>query len=253
MAIDLTKRMFSDAKADEMIEAINGVKGSGISSDVKTALLGTLRNVAFKNEDGLLYLNDLEEALDEGGSGESSIPLFTSDTAVSFTGNNSLATGVTFQQDKSYTLLVDCTVTTWPSSGSIPLIFSNQHDSSVTAFLAGQISINNNTNKPTFWGWGISWGAADDLFNRNERIRMAFTCNPNVKYGNAYTYNASTSTTKMFSRTYNTLNTMYQAGEFVFGKTEISSGFIGTLHNARIYGKELSQAKIFQYLKEGVI
>lgn len=66
MAVDLTKRMFSDAKADELIAAIEGLAGSGnsgMSDAAKAALLNCFAHVAWIDDQGQRYYNDLYSKL----------------------------------------------------------------------------------------------------------------------------------------------------------------------------------------------
>ena len=71
MAVDLTKRMFSDAKADELIQTIQDLPNSSLpfSSAFNNALLSCFENVAWINSDGNTYYNALAAALDGSQDG----------------------------------------------------------------------------------------------------------------------------------------------------------------------------------------
>lgn len=66
MAVDLTKRMFSDAKADELIAAIEGLAGSGnsgMSDAAKAALINCFLKVAWVDDSGANLIQALTTAL----------------------------------------------------------------------------------------------------------------------------------------------------------------------------------------------
>ena len=239
--------IWEGAKADALIEAVNGSKDSGISNDVKVALMNVLRNVGFKDENGDTYLNDLEEALDADES-SGAAPIFELESPFSSTGSNSLDSGVTMEQGKSYTMLIDFTPT-GAASKTATLIFGNQHNSEQTGHLSGQINKDNNSSM-NFWGWGIKFDYAADFIQRNVRFRMAFVYNK-VGLGEAHVYNTSSNSYFGYSRRHSNPNLVYTSGSIVFGKGALYNGHVATIHDAKIYEKALSKDKIMNYLIGG--
>lgn len=239
--------IWEGAKADALIEAVNGSKDSGISNDVKVALMNVLRHVGFKDENGDTYLNDLEEVLDADES-SSVIPIFELESPFSSTGSNSIDTGVTIKQGKNYSMLIDFTPT-GEASKTTTLIFSNQHSSDHTGFLAGQIN-KNNYSSMNYWGWGIKFDYASEFIKRNVRFRMAFVYNNKSGIGEGHVYDTSSNTYWGYLRYY-TPNSLVTDETFVLGKTPLYDGHVATIHDVKIYERELSKDKIMNYLTGG--
>lgn len=239
--------IWEGAKADALIEAVNGSKDSGISNDVKVALMNVLRHVGFKDENGDTYLDELEEALDADES-SSAIPIFELESPFSSTGSNSLDSGVTMKQGKSYTMLIDFTPT-GAASTTATLIFGNQHSSEQTGHLSGQINKSTSSNM-NFWGWGVKFDYASEFIKRNVRFRMAFVFHK-VGLGEAHIYDTVNNAYFGYSRIYDNPDSQYNAGSFVFGKGALYNGHVATIHDAKIYEKALSKDKIMNYLIGG--
>lgn len=240
--------IWEGAKADALIEAVNGSNDSGISNDVKVALMNVLRHVGFKDENGDTYLADLEEALDADESSSNVKPIFELESPFSSTGSNSIDTGVTIEQGKNYTMLIDFTPT-GAASTTTTLIFSNKHSSDHTSYLAGQINKDNKSSM-NYWGWGIKFDYASEFIKRNVRFRMAFVYNNKSGIGEGHVYDTSSNNYWGYSRRYNP-NELVTDESFVLGKTPLNNGHIATIHDAKIYEKALSKDKIMNYLVGG--
>lgn len=239
--------IWEGAKADALIEAVNGSKDSGISNDVKVALMNVLRHVGFKDENGDTYLADLEEALDADESSSNAHPIFELESPFSSTGSNSIDTGVTIEQGKNYTMLIDFTPT-GAASTTTTLIFSNQHSSDHTFYLAGQINKDSKSNM-NYWGWGIKFDYAADFIKRNVRFRMAFVYNK-VGLAESHVYDTANNTYFGYSRKHTKDSTITDE-TFVLGKTPLFNGHVATIHDVKIYERALSKDKIMNYLIGG--
>ena len=240
--------IWEGAKADALIEAVNGSKDSGISNDVKVALMNVLRHVGFKDENGDTYLADLEEVLDADESGSNAQPIFKLESPFSSTGSNSIDTGVTIKQGKDYTMLIDFTPT-GAASTTTTIIFSNQHSLDQTSYLAGQINKNNNSSM-NYWGWGIKFDYASEFIKRNVRFRMAFVYNNKSAIGEGHVYDTSSNNYWGYSRFYG-LNALVTDESIILGKTPIQNGHVATIHDVKIYERALSKDKIMNYLTGG--
>lgn len=118
MAVDLTKRMFSDAKADELIAAIEGLAGSGnsgMSDAAKAALINCFLKVAWVDDSGAELIQALTTALYGGDAPvDNRLVYELKNTDIS---NAAIDTGVpVFQLGESFTFLARVTMNQWPTS-----------------------------------------------------------------------------------------------------------------------------------------
>lgn len=118
MAVDLTKRMFSDAKADELIAAIVGLAGSGnsgMSDAAKAALINCFLKVAWTDDSGADLIQALTTALYGGDAPvDNRLVYELKNTDIS---NIAIDTGVpVFQLGENFTILAHVTMNQWPAS-----------------------------------------------------------------------------------------------------------------------------------------
>jgi len=144
MAVDLTKRMFSDAKADELIAAINSLSGSGnsgMSDAAKAALINCFLKVAWVDDSGADLIQALTTALYGGDAPvDSRLVYELKNTDISSTGIDTEIP--VFPLGDSFTVLAKATLNAWPSGKSSGILLDHGNLSTGTLRLGVDI-VNN--------------------------------------------------------------------------------------------------------------
>lgn len=139
MAVDLTKRMFSDAKADELIAAIEGLAGSGnsgMSDAAKAALINCFLKVAWVDDSGADLIQALTTALYGGDAPvDNRLVYELKNTDIS---NIAIDTGVpVFQLGENFTILARVTMNQWPAGKTSDGYILNHRDMSTGTIRLG--------------------------------------------------------------------------------------------------------------------
>jgi hypothetical protein len=101
-----------------------------------------------------------------------------------------------------------------------------------------------------YWGWGIKFDYASEFIKRNVRFRMAFVYNNKSGIAEGHVYDTSSNTYWGYSRLH-APNSQVTDETFVLGKTPLFNGHVATIHDVKIYERELSKDKIMNYLTGG--
>lgn len=162
MAVDLTKRMFSDAKADELIAAIEGLAGSGnsgMSDAAKAALINCFLKVAWVDDSGAELIQALTTALYGGDAPvDNRLVYELKNTDISSTGMDTEIP--VFPLGDSFTVLAKATLNAWPS-GKNGAVLLNHGNLSTGTLRLGIDNVNNALEFVTNVMYGDSY--ADEM------------------------------------------------------------------------------------------
>ena len=173
------------------------------------------------------------------------------------TGTNREATNLQLATEQTVTFLIDFTATTVQDSSSthtVDFIFSNKKSDSST-YLALQTIKTSGSNY--LWGMGIGYNAGKSLITPAHRNRL--TCVLTINADGSSSCSASfkditaNGTVKTFTNNYG-VGSAITANAYYLGKEldgTVDNGFIGTVHDFRVYDGEMSSADITDYLANG--
>lgn len=173
------------------------------------------------------------------------------------TGTNREATNLQLATEQTVTFLIDFTATTVQDSSSahtVDFIFSNKKSASST-YLALQTIKTSGSNY--LWGMGIGYNAGKSLITPAHRNRL--TCVLAINADGSSSCSASfkditaNGTVKTFTNNYG-VGSAITANAYYLGKEldgTVDNGFIGTVHDFRVYDGEMSSADITDYLTNG--
>ena len=135
MAVDLTKRMFSDAKADELIAAIQGLAGSGssgMSDAAKAALINCFLKVTWVDDSGADLIQALTTALYNGDSPAPSNIVYEIPSNTDISSWYKDTEQHAFTLDENFTIVEKITVNSIPSGTNDMFLLDAQTVSGVT-------------------------------------------------------------------------------------------------------------------------
>ena len=185
--------------------------------------------------------------------------LYELPSAFTSSGENSIDTGVQLTAGNTYTFLCDFTTTSFAkgtTSFAATYVFGNKVLDVNTYCALQQIEERSGTNKYT-WGMGIGYSSGKNLITATHRTRGAFvmTINNDGSCSVATQLKNVTSGTAIasYSNSYAT-GCAITSQTYYLGKTtgdSNNSGFIGTVHDFKIYNGEMASADITDYLTNG--
>lgn len=129
MAVDLTKRMFSDAKADELIAAIQGLAGSGssgMSDAAKAALINCFLKVTWVDDSGADLIQALITALYNGDSPTPSNIVYEIPSNTDISSRYEDTEQHAFTLDENFTIVEKVTVSNIPSGTTDMFLLDSQ-------------------------------------------------------------------------------------------------------------------------------
>lgn len=168
------------------------------------------------------------------------------------TGANRFDTDFVLTEGQTVTFLIDFTASSIGTAAEY--IYGNKVNGT-TMYVALQTLAQSNKNY--LWGQGISWNNGANLITVGHRNRFACVFTYNVGTNAAASASVKDVTTggtvKTFSNTY-AVTTELADYSFVLGAEKnatSNNGFVGTVHDFRIYDGEMSSADITDYLANG--
>ena len=168
--------------------------------------------------------------------------LYSLASAFTSSGSNSVNTGIALEENKQYTITIECSISSFTSS--VGFIFSDRKgNASDYIALQEQVSSSNRY----LWGSGFGWGASKNFANTNQTIRFVLTIDTTGTTSRTYYIkNVSASTSQTGTSTQNSLsgNTIYLGQE----ENGSGNGFNGTVANFTIHQRILSADEINAYL-----
>ena len=173
------------------------------------------------------------------------------------TGANSEATNVQLATEQTVTVLIDFTATTihtYSSTRKVEYILSNKVANS-DAYLGLQTIYSSGSNY--LWGLGIGYSAGRSLITPAHRNRFACVLTINADGSSSCSSSfkdiTASGAIRTFTNNYNT-GSAITANAYYLGKEidgAVDNGFVGTVHDFRIYDGEMSSADITDYLTNG--
>ena len=161
------------------------------------------------------------------------------------TGTQSVDTGVKFAAGQTITILADFTPTTIDST--VRFGYSNQIDTETT-YMGLQFKVD--ANSKYMWGMGRGWNAGYRVVDVNKRYRVAVVAETSSSACNCTQYmrDVTGESTKA------SVNTSYTAMAGILNDSTIkigdaTTGFIGTIHDFKIYNGEMASADITSWLE----
>ena len=173
--------------------------------------------------------------------------LYELSAPVTMTGTQSVDTGVKFAAGQTITILADFTPTTIDST--VRFGYSNQIDTETT-YMGLQFKVD--ANSKYMWGMGRGWNAGYRVVDVNKRYRVAVVAETSSSACNCTQYMRDV----IGAATKASVNTSYTAMAGVLNDSTIkigdaTTGFIGTIHDFKIYNGAMSSADINTWLENG--
>ena len=173
------------------------------------------------------------------------------------TGTNREATNLQLATEQTATFLIDFTATTVQDSSSVhtvDYIFSNKVANSSTYLGLQTIKTSGNNY---LWGIGIGYNSGKSLITPAHRNRLVCVLTINADGSSSCSASfkdiTANGTVKTFTNNYG-VGSAITANAYYLGKEldgTVDNGFIGTVHDFRVYDGEMPSADITDYLTNG--
>ena len=174
-------------------------------------------------------------------------------SAFSSTGSNYIDTGFSYEKSKTYTLLCDHTKTS--RTAPVNFIYSNKKGGVSTNYLGLQCQYT--AAHDHLWGMGVSWNNSQDKGALDKRYRSVSvlainsdgTSSATMKWKNV----TDSSAVATFTNSYSTdVTDSTKTKTLALGDSSgDGTGFVGTIHDFKVYVGELSAEEIADYLANG--
>lgn len=239
---------------DDIEEEISSI--TGISDEVKEALLDCFAHTAWIDGNGQVYYNELYEAL----YGEPNPLLYRLASPFYSGGNESVDTGAVLQQNTGkYTICFKFIVALDSSDNTPVSVLSYKYLNAGGNYYIIKVNkkVESGNTYRLLYGWGIPYEASgvEGKYTLGAVYSVVIAIDTDAMTSTTYVYDTHSEITYTYEKELNPAYLFNNDQCFVLGKEKyetITNGFIGMIDNLEIKRQELSSTEITNYLESDI-